>query len=163
MQTPLKPSKPVIIPNTPVEQFEIRSIDKKVYNTIRSFVSSSTRPGYIWNIGEQLGDKITWRKPGRWKLVCYPSTEEAVCDLYNRDFKTVDVKFVIKPTKTLIHVAGSVYERDSKVAFTADVPNAVPIPIVTLLYRLAHFVRCVEFEKMRTCFVPSKLWDADYQ
>lgn len=156
--------KPRIIPNTQVEAYEIRSIDRKVYNTIRSFVTSSTHPGYIWNIGEQLGDKIMWRKPGKWKLVCYPyGPEEVVCDLYNRDFKTVDAKFAITPTRTLIHVGGSVYERDSKVAFTADVPNAVPIPVVMLWYRLAHFVRCVEFEKMKTCFVPSKLWDADYQ
>jgi hypothetical protein len=47
------------------------TVDKQVYNTIRSFVESSTRPIYQFNVGICRNVAI-FEKKNRWKLVIEP-------------------------------------------------------------------------------------------
>jgi hypothetical protein len=47
---------------------EVIRVDKATYNTIRSFVESSTKPIYSANVGVIKGNFVAFKKPGKWEL-----------------------------------------------------------------------------------------------
>ncbi len=55
----------------PVREVKITSVEKWVYNTIRSFVESSSKETYEWNIGTKLGNRVEFEKPTKWLLRIY--------------------------------------------------------------------------------------------
>lgn len=54
--------------NKEVKQTKTIKVPKKIYNTIRSFVESSPREEYDWNVGYDIGDKVVFEKQGKWIL-----------------------------------------------------------------------------------------------
>jgi hypothetical protein len=62
----------VEIPNN-VIKFEVREtvlieVSKELYRTVQSFINSSKKPVYVWNVGVRTGNKITFVKPTKWVL-----------------------------------------------------------------------------------------------
>jgi hypothetical protein len=52
---------------------EIHNVSRQVYNTLRSFVESSDKSTYPWNVGVKLNnDVVMFEKKGRWRLLIYP-------------------------------------------------------------------------------------------
>jgi hypothetical protein len=78
---------------------KVISIDKKVYNTIRSFVESSEKKEYVWNTGiyDEKEGTLTFTKPEKWVLIIYtkernvPSWVEdyTIAVLFDRDERPI--------------------------------------------------------------------------
>jgi hypothetical protein len=56
----------VEIPNN-VIKFEVGEtvlieVSKELYRTVQSFINSSKKPVYVWNVGVRTGNKITFVK-----------------------------------------------------------------------------------------------------
>jgi hypothetical protein len=47
---------------------DIIEIPASLYRLVRSFVDSSEKDKYIWNIGVAIGDYVIFTKPGKWVL-----------------------------------------------------------------------------------------------
>lgn len=71
--------------NQQIIEYEIHQIPRLKYNTIRSFVDSSTKMKYPWNTPMKLGNLIEYIKLGRWRLTCNADTLDCVLhDRYGR-------------------------------------------------------------------------------
>jgi len=58
-----------------VKQTKTLKVPKHIYNTIRSFVESSSRKEYVWNTGYDIGDRVVFEKPGKWLLIVKKEVE----------------------------------------------------------------------------------------
>jgi hypothetical protein len=68
-------------------------IDKEIYNILRSFVESSTKPIYPHNIGIVRDNVIVFEKRGKWRLAIEVQRRVAVLTA-----RRVRVEFTIEPT-----------------------------------------------------------------
>ena len=51
-----------------IESAVIHKVSKRTYNVIRSFVESSSKERYHWNIGIKVNNVVRFVKEGRWAL-----------------------------------------------------------------------------------------------
>jgi hypothetical protein len=86
-QAPTQASKPIVV--KPINL----NVSKEVYNTLRSFVESSTRPVYSHNVGILRGEVAIFEKPGKWRLAIEPLRRVAVLTA-----PRVYIEFAIEPT-----------------------------------------------------------------
>jgi len=80
---------------------EVLRVDKETYNVIRSFVESSTKIQYPWNVGILRGDVAIFEKPGKWELTVeiIPGRPEKRATLIARNvFIKVDIEPGFKVT-----------------------------------------------------------------
>jgi hypothetical protein len=61
---------PVVVKPKPIV------VNKRIYSTIRSFVESSVKPEYQFNIGICRGNTVVFEKKNKWRLTVMP--EKAV-------------------------------------------------------------------------------------
>jgi hypothetical protein len=59
-------SKPIVVKPKSI------IVDKQTYNTIRSFVESSVKPVYAFNVGICIDSGAVFEKRGKWRLVITP-------------------------------------------------------------------------------------------
>ena len=71
----------IITIKKPVEEVKVVELPPQVYNTLRSFVESSSKEEYEWNKGYKLGSKVMFIKRGKWVLTISEITEEELSKL----------------------------------------------------------------------------------
>jgi hypothetical protein len=69
-----------------VVESRLIQMEKSTYNTLRSFVESSEKEQYVWNVGIARDDFIEFVKPGKWRVII---TAEKAQLVSLRAFKTV--------------------------------------------------------------------------
>jgi hypothetical protein len=123
-----------------VVRAEVHEVSRACYNVIRSFVESSTRDEYIWNIGVIVGKVALFKKPGRWALEIYP--EEGVVLLRGRRgiaFSVeVDLPLVrVKACDMLFEVTD--LAKLLPIYFTSDVPYAEPVSLYDVVRKVLAY------------------------
>ena len=51
-----------------IRETTVVDVSKELYRTVQSFVNSSSKPIYTWNVGVRIGNKAFFVKPSRWVL-----------------------------------------------------------------------------------------------
>jgi len=134
-----------------VEEVKVFKVSKKVYNIIRSFLESSSKPNYSWNRGYKLDNTIYFVKPGKWTLTVWvdsevekeaPNVHPAVVDISDVVTITADGLLMIRGVDKVFDL-----EKDDLRAYavTADVPYAYPITLDNVVAKIREYVD-VEFE-----------------
>jgi len=92
-------------------------ISRKTYRVIRSFVESSSKNGYEWNIGLQINqNSVLFTKHGKWNLLIYQDDSvhielcgtklsEVVLEVNNKKLKIEGYEFNIDDLETLMSIA----------------------------------------------------------
>lgn len=122
MSTQERTYKVEITINKPVENAVIFELPKHIYNIIRSFVESSDRIVYDYNVGVRLKNEIFFIKEGKWilKIICKDefSERESIVKLldYNSSTEILDVylkngKITIKVYTYEIEI-NNIYDRN---------------------------------------------------
>jgi hypothetical protein len=51
-----------------IRETTVVDVSKELYRTVQSFVNSSSKPIYTWNVGVRIGNKVVFVKPSKWVL-----------------------------------------------------------------------------------------------
>ncbi|PNV81474.1 MAG: hypothetical protein C0179_02520, partial [Fervidicoccus sp.] len=143
----------------PIEEIQVVKVDPDTYNTLRSFVESSTKPGYSWNKGYKLGNKVIFRKHDKWILEIVEPTEELlnhemfkegkighyIVLVYNDPrFGFFIAKYIDKIVYELKYKGGKIeIEKEEdlmKYAIVADVLYARPIILMEVVEKIREYV-----------------------
>jgi len=127
---------------------EVLRVEKETYNIIRSFVESSTKAQYSWNVGILRGNVAIFEKPGKWELVVeiIPNRPEKRAMLTARH---TFIKVDIEPGFKIIGLEHELWVRDINDAKkfdiipSEDVPYARPISLAELLNKIMMYVDAV--------------------
>ena len=127
-------SKPIVVDAERIE------VSKRLYNTVRSFMDSSTKTIYHWNIGVHLHRTVMFRKYNRWILVA--DVENGNIVLHCGYFEVVCD--IIYDGKLHIHDRGNIIEIDIAhpdafkyfIVPSEEVPYAAPISVFDLVEKL---------------------------
>jgi hypothetical protein len=134
-QAPTQASKPIVV--KPINL----NVSKEVYNTLRSFVESSTRPVYSHNVGILRGEVAIFEKPGKWRLAIEPSRRVAVLTA-----PRVYVEFVVEPTCYRVALDDQklcVNAREAKeydIVPDEEVPYAKPINLSKFIDKMLLYI-----------------------
>jgi len=94
-QTPRNVKTVKIAIRKEVRQTKTVKVPKRVYNVIRSFVESSLRRDYVWNVGYDVGHAVVFEKPEKWVLVVHKEVKvregENAVVAFLKDRKTLNV------------------------------------------------------------------------
>ena len=120
------------------------TLEPLAYNTIRSFVSSSSKSAYAWNQGQDFGDHVDFTKEGKWTLRVWKETETTenpvIASLLDRKGREV-LSLIITTEDVRISIGGHEFGIDGEVMITplGDIPFAVPIHLSEVKERLAEY------------------------
>ena len=121
-------------------------VSREVYNTARSFVESSTKPRYAFNVAALHGNTATFKKPGKWELTIefIPGRPEKRAILMSKQvFIEVDVEPGFKVSGL---TDGPLWVRDINEAKkydiipAEDVAYARPVSLSEFLEKLTMYV-----------------------
>ena len=128
---------------------QLINVPKHLYNTLRSFVESSSKKDYPWNTGVRLNDSVIFEKTGKWRLTIYTDLERSggtIAVLTSRN-NTVFVVSELRDGRRVIelpainvqvNLANDVELR--RTMLIADVPFAVPISLAEVVNKLYEYV-----------------------
>jgi len=129
-------SKPMVVDAERIQ------VSKRLYNTVRSFMDSSTKPIYPWNIGVHLYRTVMFRKH-KWILIADVENENIT--LYCGYFEvTCNVAY---DGKLRITDRGNIIEIDTAdpeafkyfIVPSEEVPYAAPISVFDLAEKLKMY------------------------
>ncbi|MGC9050619.1 hypothetical protein [Pyrobaculum sp.] len=133
----------------PVRNLEIHNVSRQVYNTLRSFVESSDKSTYPWNVGIWINsDTVVFEKRNKWKLYVYP--HYGYFKLYNwrgdlvvdGSRKENDRLMIYINTHNGGDISVDAYSDDLYfIAITSDVPFARPIRLLEIIEKLCEYAR----------------------
>jgi len=121
-------------------------VDKETYNTVRSFVESSSKIEYSWNVGIFRDNIAVFEKSGKWKLTIemIQNRPEKRATL---TAKNVFIKIDIEPGFKIVGLTErELWVRDINDAKkfdiipSEDVPYARPISLAELLNKIMMYV-----------------------
>ncbi|MEM1598735.1 MAG: hypothetical protein QXI07_09530 [Pyrobaculum sp.] len=122
-----------------VVEMNILKISPKCYSTIRSFIESSKKEEYTWNIGIATNNKIYFIKEGKWLLVI----EETGIKLVRYKDNT-PVMYVSNDSIDSINVCGHQVPIDAisqlSTVITSDVPAARGIYLYELVRKISEYI-----------------------
>ncbi|MGC9051665.1 hypothetical protein [Pyrobaculum sp.] len=137
----------------PVKEIERKTVLRHVYNTLRSFVESSSNLSYSWNHGVAIErNTMLFEKRPKWRLIIY--RDSGFFKLYSRRGNLVmDVEKKMEYDKPVTYII-NIYNGDSTLSFdaydenelrfkavTSDAPFARPIRVIEIIDRLCEFAR----------------------
>ncbi len=132
----------------PVEEVRVVEIEPRIYNMIRSFVESSSKPKYLWNRGYRIGNTVIFTKDGKWQLEvmvsipreefdkCGESEHAIIVDL-NR---TLHIYRDCRKYYVSIRQYEFSFDDAYRVAFTSNMPFARPILLAEIIDRILDYV-----------------------
>ncbi len=136
--------------NQQIIEYEIREISKMKYVTIRSFIESSTKMKYPWNVGLKLGRAVEFVKLGRWRLSCTVSdtfSDTLACVLRDRyGFTVLEYYYAVAEGKEKLIINGGSVEleyysnNNLNIAFSSAVPFSIPIKIIEIFEKLRFYI-----------------------
>jgi len=146
-QTQTQPKILQIVKKKIIEPSVICEVPRSIYRILRSFVESSNKPEYIWNIGRRINENtVMFEKPEMWTLTVYADDNNVNVELCDTKNNTVmeyrDGKIVIEE-----HVFDviSVYDDEMQmlVAFMPALrkPYDRPVTLHEIVKRLKEYVR----------------------
>jgi len=113
---------------------EVYEVEPACYNVVRSFAESSEKDDYIWNTGIVLGNKVIFKKPGKWTLVVLP--EESRVELRGKR----GIVFSVEVDMGLVRVKACdmLFEVTDlaellPIYFTSNVPYSIPINLYDIV------------------------------
>ena len=121
----------------------IKSVPKNVYRVVRSFIESSMKDQYHWNVGVKVGEEVTFTKMNKWRLTVLRNQCTAVLTSPH------DVEIVYKQcSDKLLEIRhrGKVeleifsMEDAIKTYVTADVQYATPLPLIDLVAKIQYYL-----------------------
>ena len=122
-----------------VVEMNILKISPKCYNVIRSFIESSKKEEYTWNIGIATNNKIYFIKEGKWLLVI----EETGIKLVRYKDNT-PVMYVSNDSIDSINVCGHQVPIDAisqlSTVITSDVPAAREIYLYEVMNKISEYI-----------------------
>lgn len=129
---------------------KVHKIPRHTYNIIRSFIESSDKPKYVWNVGIKLENSITFTKPGKWRLVVFlPSPQD---NQEEKIYSVIELLTETGKTSFVIWSNGELEVGDIKVKtdddlsllstfITSDVPFAYPISFYAIVRKVQSFAQ----------------------
>ncbi len=129
-----------------VEDAKIIEVPKWIYNTLRSFTESSSKPEYPWNNGIRVGNRICFIKPGKWQFIVYtnvndtndPDTVPAIAELIGRN------GIVMTVYKTFMYVGNEKIPLNETYKYAivpnTDVPFSIPILLDDVITKVREYV-----------------------
>jgi len=128
-------SKPIVVDAERIE------VSKRLYNTVRSFMDSSLKSKYSWNVGVHLCKTVMFRKYNRWILVADENGIVLHCGYFE---VTCDV--IWDGNKVHIHDRGKIIDIDITeqpfkyfIVPDEEVPYAAPISVFDLAEKLRMY------------------------
>ncbi|MEM3457639.1 hypothetical protein [Thermofilum sp.] len=122
-------------------------ISAKCYNVIRSFVESSRKEEYTWNIGIIVANKIQFIKMHKWVLVVDP---DGIKLLRYKDYTTgadsatAAVLYISRNNTDVINICGHQVPIDAisqlSTVITSDVPAARGIYLYELVRKISEYI-----------------------
>jgi len=129
----------------PTVQAKFIEVPKYVYNTIRSFIESSSKSGYPWNTGVMLNGKIIFQKYGKWKLVVHLKPEQScIVTLFSGTIPILCLALDESKPRLKLNIYTETIQFESigtyYVISRERVPFEVPIPLTEVLEKLKEYV-----------------------
>jgi hypothetical protein len=145
----ITPEIPIVEVLKHTEEVTIVEIPAKLYNKIRSFVESSSKPEYPWNKGYKLNRGAIFIKEGKWKLYVFEHTVDDIAQFREGDLAVIatldhEVELVIdKDYNIMLIVDGKEFHyRDRyRYALTAKVHLAYPIFLYMIFNKFFEYCR----------------------
>jgi len=126
---------------------EVIRVDKATYNTIRSFVESSTKPIYPHSIGILSGNFVMFKKPGKWELDITIEMQQSPVKHVVLGARNVYVAIDIEPgfkivglTKTPLWVRDINEAKKYEILPAEETPYAKPISLAEFLEKIMMYV-----------------------
>ena len=146
-----------------VEDAVIHKVPKIVYNTVRSFVESSPKPEYRWNVGIRIGNTVKFVKEGKWVLEVAEKAEipepEHVTGTVVATLDDAVSILAARDGRLLLQVSGVTDDDGAPKLFSVDdifelrkhyiiaeVPFAYPISLADIWEKVQEYVE-FEFEE----------------
>jgi len=123
----------------------VKKIPRNIYRLIRSFIDSSTKTTYIWNIGVRMGSIVRFVKFGKWILVIYITEKGLSAELCGYGIKIVynpDILLEISDGKEVVFKSETI-EEIVKIYFESDGPYMEPIPATYLIEKFDFYINAV--------------------
>ena len=125
-----------------VVEAKIIELPKSIYNTLRSFVESSLKEKYPWNVGVRLENIVKFIKSGKWQLEI--NVENNNVALLDRQGRPIVIYERPKLTVYFNDFDINNYTDLLVTHFYADVPYAEPIQLAEIYSRLVYYIVAVE-------------------
>ncbi len=134
----------------PVKKLEKISVTKQVYNTLRSFVESSNKETYEWNIGVWISrDTVLFEKRPKWKLYIY---SDGNFKLYSwKDNLIMDMAKKVENDRLMVYIniygnntlSFDVYNENElrTKAIITNMPFAGPIRLIEIINKLCEYAK----------------------
>jgi len=137
----------------------IVKVNKNVYRVVRSFVESSRKNQYHWNVGVRYGDEVIFNKMNKWILrivknqcVAVLASDYGVEIIYRpcHDKCSSDGSMLEIYHRGKIELTVATIEDAIKTFVTADVPYAIPLQLIELIEKMQYYMSIEPTEKMQS-------------
>ena len=120
----------------------IIKVKKDIYRVVRSFVDSSLKESYHWNIGVKMGEEVVFTKMNRWSLTII--TNQCTAIITGSDveiiYKHCSDKLLEIRHRGKVELEVFSMEDVIKTYLVTDAPYATPIPLVDLVEKIQHYL-----------------------
>jgi len=117
-------------------------ISARAWRAVRSFLESSLKDEYSWNIGVLTDNTATFAKPGKWLLFTYADNGVPTRELFTADFVAL-VK--IRGTKVVIGLDIATFDLNAPDLHTyylvpdVNIPFAYPISLKDIIDKMFKY------------------------